>query len=380
MRHSDITPTHIAIAAGDGVGPEVTQQAVRVLQLLHAHGCISVRLEEVAYGASAYRATGQVLPAATQASLDACDAILFGATGGPDYAGIPPAVRRQGSLLHIRSRYQLFANLRPVKVFEALRDASSLKPQVVQGVDLLIVRENVGGLYFGEPRGIETLPSGERCGINTQRYTQGEIERVAHEAFTQARQRRGQLCSVTKENVMESGRLWREVVQGLRDTHYPDVTLSHLLADNCAMQLGLRPRQFDVVLADNLLGDILSDCAAVAAGSLGMLPSASLGAVDARGRRKALYEPVHGSAPDIAGQGKANPIGAILSTALLCRHSLQNEVAAGWIEAAVAAVLARGVRTADIAEHHAPCSTAQLGDAVLAELDARCTAGLAQAS
>jgi 3-isopropylmalate dehydrogenase len=264
----------------------------------------------------------------------------------------------------------LFANLRPAQVFAPLVDASSLKPELVRGLDIMILRELTGGVYFGEPRGIETLPNGEKRGFNTQSYTTSEIERVARVGFELARKRANRLCSVEKANVMESGVLWREVVQALGDKDYPDVELSHMYADNCAMQLVRAPKQFDVIVTDNLFGDILSDCAAMLTGSLGMLPSASLGAADESGRRKALYEPVHGSAPDIAGKGMANPLATLLSFAMMLRYSFDMDEDAKLIERGVEKLLAQGVRTPDIRlEGTAPVSTKEMGKALIAELE-----------
>ncbi|HLY57611.1 MAG TPA: 3-isopropylmalate dehydrogenase, partial [Stellaceae bacterium] len=271
----------------------------------------------------------------------------------------------------LRKDLALFANLRPATVFDALADASSLKPELVRGLDIMIVRELTGGVYFGEPRGIETLPDGQRRGVNTQVYTTSEIGRVARVGFELARKRRKRLCSVEKANVMESGVLWRETVTALGAGEFPDVELSHMYADNCAMQLVRWPKQFDVIVTDNLFGDILSDCAAMLTGSLGMLPSASLGAVDAGGRRKALYEPVHGSAPDIAGKGVANPLATILSFAMMLRYSFDMDEDAALIENAVERLLGRGVRTADLrVEGGSAVSTAEMGQALVKELEA----------
>jgi len=274
-------------------------------------------------------------------------------------------------LLRLRKEMDLFANLRPAQCFDALADFSSLKRELVAGLDIMIVRELTSGIYFGEPRGI-FVENGERVGLNTQRYTESEIVRVARSAFELARKRGGRVCSVEKANVMESGVLWREVVQSLRDAEYPDIQLSHMYADNCAMQLVRNPKQFDVIVTDNLFGDILSDCAAMLTGSLGMLPSASLGAPMANGRPKALYEPVHGSAPDIAGQGKANPIATILSFAMALRYSFDLGVEAERVENAVEKVLADGTRTADLMgpTGGTPVTTAGMGDATLAAMDA----------
>ena len=360
----------IAIIGGEGIGPEVTREARRVLAWFAARRRLPVVLQDQAYGAEAYRRTGEVLPAATRAAIAAADAILFGATGGPELAALPDAARAQGGLLKIRKDLTLFANLRPIVSHPALYEAAPLKARVLEGVDFVIVRELNGGIYFGEPRGIETLPDGQRRGFNTQTYTTSEIRRVARFALELARTRRGRLCSVDKANVMESGVLWREEVQALRDAEFPDIALSHLYVDNCAMQIVRQPSQFDVIVTDNIFGDILSDCAAMAAGSLGMLPSASLGPADATGRRQALYEPVHGSAPDIAGKGIANPLGAILSVAMMLRLTLGRPEDAALLEGAVGATLAAGARTADIAEPGVvPIGTRAMGDAVLAALD-----------
>lgn len=368
MKEHSPTSYRVAIVGGDGIGPEVTAQGARVLAWFAAERGLPLELVEVDYGVSAYRAHGAVLPAHTRAAMQNADAILFGATGGPEFDAIPRAARLAGSLLAIRRDFDLYANLRPVKVMPALSDASSLKPAVLSGVDLMFVRELSSGIYFGEPRGIETLASGERRGVNTHVYTSSEIRRVAREAFEIARNRRGKVCSVAKENVMEAGMLWREEVQALHDAEYADVELTHMLADNCAMQLVRAPAAFDVIVTDNLFGDILSDCAAMATGSLGMLPSASLGPKRADGRRAALYEPVHGSAPDIAGKGIANPLGSILSVAMMLRTSLERPLDAELLERAVSSALERGVRTADIAAGAKPVSTQAMGDAVIEEL------------
>lgn len=360
----------IAILPGDGIGPEVTAQARRVLEWFIARRKLDLRLAEYPYGAGAYRSLGQVLPEATGDAIRAARAILFGAMGGMDGDAIPRAARVAGGLPHVRRTLALFANLRPIVTLPALYAASSLKNRVLAGVDFVIVRELIGGIYFGEPRGIETLADGERRGFNTQTYTSSEIRRIARFAFELARSRRGQVCSVDKANVMEAGVLWREEVQALHDAEFPDIALRHLYVDNCAMQLVRAPAQFDVIVTDNLFGDILSDCAAMAAGSLGMLPSASLGVADARGRRAALYEPVHGSAPDIAGRGIANPLGAILSVGMMLRLSLARPQDAAQLETAVAAALEKGARTADLcAPGKAAISCSEMGAAVLRELE-----------
>ena len=360
----------IAILPGDGIGPEVTAEARRVLEWFVTRRKLELQLAEYAYGADAYRRLGQVLPKTTEEAIHAAHAILFGAMGGMDEDAIPREARVAGGLPHVRRSLGLFANLRPIVTIPALYESSSLKNRLLAGVDFVIVRELIGGIYFGKPRGIETLPNGERRGFNTQTYTSSEIRRIARFAFELARSRRRQVCSVDKANVMEAGVLWREEVQTLRDTEFPDVELRHLYVDNCAMQLVRAPAQFDVVVTDNIFGDILSDCAAMAAGSLGMLPSASLGAVDTAGRRSALYEPVHGSAPDIAGRGIANPLGAILSVAMMLRLSLARPDDAAMLERAVGAALEAGARTADICEPgRAPDSCSDMGAAVLRELD-----------
>ena len=358
----------IAIVGGDGIGPEVTAQGRRILALVAEKRSLPVKLMDVDYGADAYMKHGKLLPKSTLVAMGEADAILFGATGGPAFDEIPVQVRKAESLLAVRRDFDLFANLRPVKTMPALYDASSLKQRVLEGVDMVIVRELLGGVYFGEPRGIEALPDGERRGVNTHVYTTSQVQRVARAAFDLARMRRGRVCSVAKENVMEAGRLWREEVQSVHDAEYADVDLSHMLADNCAMQLVRAPAQFDVIATDNLFGDILSDCAAMATGSLGMLPSASLGPVQAGGRRAALYEPVHGSAPDIAGKGLANPIGSILSVAMMLRFSLGLPEEADLIERAISDALASGARTADIANGGGHISTAEMGEAVASKL------------
>ena len=289
----------------------------------------------------------------------------MGSVGGPKWANVEYHLRPEAGLLRLRKDLDLFANLRPALVFNALVDASTLKPEIVKGLDILIVRELTGGVYFGEPRGIEDLPDGQRRGFNTQTYTTSEIERISRVAFDLARKRDGRVTSCEKSNVMESGKLWKEVITELHEREGEDVTLEHMLADNCAMQLLRNPSQFDVIVTDNLFGDILSDEAAMLTGSLGMLPSASLGAPGVPG----LYEPIHGSAPDIAGQGKANPLATILSLAMALRYSLNEGDAANTIETAVQNVLSAGIRTADIiSEGMSPISTSEMGDALIREL------------
>lgn len=358
----------VAVVGGDGIGPEVTAQGRRILALVAEKRSLPLKLMDVDYGADAYKKHGKLLPTSTRVAMSEADAILFGATGGPAFDEVPVQVRKAESLLAVRRDFDLFANLRPVKTMPALYEASSLKQRVLEGVDMVIVRELLGGVYFGEPRGIETLPDGERRGVNTHVYTASQIQRVARAAFDLARTRKGRVCSVAKENVMEAGQLWREEIQAIRDAEYVDVELSHMLADNCAMQLVRAPVQFDVIVTDNLFGDILSDCAAMATGSLGMLPSASLGPVQESGRRAALYEPVHGSAPDIAGKGLANPIGSILSVAMMLRFSLGLPAEADLIERAISDALTIGVRTADIGNGGKYVSTEEMGDVVVSKL------------
>jgi 3-isopropylmalate dehydrogenase len=359
----------VLLLPGDGIGPEVMAQARRVLGWLRETRRANFEITEDLVGGAAVDVHGVPITEATMAKALAVDAVLFGAVGGPQYDKLPFDIRPEAALLRLRKELGVFANLRPAKVFDALVDSSSLKPELVRGLDILIVRECIGGVYFGEPRGIEVLADGTRRGVNTEVYTTPEIERVGRVAFDLARRRGGVVCSVEKANVMESGLLWRQTMQALRDAEYPDITLTHMYADNCAMQLAKNPRQFDVIVTGNLFGDILSDLAAMLTGSLGMLPSATLGAVAAGGRRHAFYEPIHGSAPDIAGQGLANPLAQILSLALMLRYSFDMEEEAALVERAVESVLATGGRTADIAAPgRARFSTAQMGDAVLAAL------------
>ena len=362
----------LLILPGDGIGPEVMAQVRRVIDWMGKKRSLAFDLDEGLVGGAAIDAEGAPISDATMKKAMAADAVLLGAVGGPKWDNLPFAMKPERGLLRLRKEMVLFANLRPALCFDALVDASTLKPELVAGLDIMIVRELTGGIYFGEPRGIETLPDGSRRGINTQVYTTPEIQRVARVAFDLAKKRGNRLCSVEKANVMESGVLWREEVTKLHKAEYPEVELSHMYADNCAMQLVRNPKQFDVIVTDNLFGDILSDAAAMLTGSLGMLPSASLGATDASGRRAALYEPVHGSAPDIAGQDKANPLATLLSFAMMLRYSFDLAADADLIEQAVQDVLAAGLRTGDIAKPgQATVSTSQMGDAILAALDKR---------
>jgi 3-isopropylmalate dehydrogenase len=352
----------IAVLAGDGIGSEIVAQALKVLRRLGDDG-VRLELEQAPVGGAGFEAAGDPLPQATLELARQADAILFGAIGGPQYDALPREKRPERGLLRLRKELGLFANLRPAIVYPELAQASSLKADIVAGLDLLIVRELTGDIYFGEPRGISTLPGGEREGVNTMRYRESEIRRIAQVAFQAARRRGKRLCSVDKANVLETTELWKQVVTETGKS-YPDVDLSHMYVDNCAMQLVRNPKQFDVIVTGNLFGDILSDEASMLTGSIGMLPSASLDA-----NNKGLYEPIHGSAPDIAGKGLANPLATILSTAMMLRYSLADEESASRIERAVQQVLREGCRTADI---HTPgtrrVGTQEMGDAVVAAL------------
>ena len=360
----------LLILAGDGIGPEVMAEVKRVIGWFNDKRGLGFEIEEDLVGGAAYDAHGAPLSDATMAKAQAADAVLLGAVGGPKYDALDFSVKPERGLLRLRKDMDLFANLRPAICFEALADDSTLKREIVAGLDIMIVRELTGGVYFGEPRGVETLPDGQRKGVNTQVYTTNEIRRIARVAFELAKKRNGRLCSMEKANVMESGVLWREEVTLIGETEFPEIELSHMYADNGAMQLVRAPKQFDVIVTDNLFGDLLSDCAAMLTGSLGMLPSASLGAPQANGRPKALYEPVHGSAPDIAGQGIANPLACVLSFAMALRYSFDLGAEADLLEGAVEKVLASGVRTKDIAQERDSVSTSGMGDAILAALDA----------
>ena len=352
----------IAILPGDGIGPEIVREAERVLDALAADG-LPIETEHGEIGGAGYERARHPLPPATLELAQAADAVLLGAVGGPKYDALPRELRPEQGILGIRKALGLFANLRPAVLYPELAGSSTLKPEVVAGLDLVIVRELTGDIYFGEPRGRRTTLTGEREGYDTMRYSEGEIARIARVGFETAQKRRGQLLSVDKANVLDTSILWREVVSEVaRD--YPGVALSHMYVDNAAMQLVRAPKSFDVIVTGNLFGDILSDEASMLAGSIGMLPSASL---DAHG--KGLYEPIHGSAPDIAGRGVANPLATILSAAMMLRYSLRQPAAADRIEGAVAKVLESGLRTADI---HTPgtrkVGTAEMGDAVIANL------------
>ncbi|MCL6555749.1 MAG: 3-isopropylmalate dehydrogenase [Burkholderiales bacterium] len=351
----------IAILPGDGIGPEIVAQAVKVMQALMREG-LPLELEEAPIGGAGFDAAGDPLPEATLALARAADAVLLGAVGGPQYDALPRDKRPERGLLRIRKELNLFANLRPAVLYPELAAASTLRPEVIAGLDLMIVRELTGDVYFGQPRGIE-VRNGERVGFNTMIYSESEIRRVAHVAFRIAQKRRRRLCSVEKANVLECSELWRQVMIEV-SREYPDVELTHMYVDNAAMQLVRNPRQFDVIVTGNLFGDILSDEASMLTGSIGMLASASLDASN-----KGLYEPIHGSAPDIAGRDVANPLATILSVAMMLRYTLNQEEAAQRIEAAVKKVLAQGLRTADIyTEGMRKVSCSEMGDAVVANL------------
>jgi 3-isopropylmalate dehydrogenase len=353
----------IAILAGDGIGPEITAEAVKILTVLREHWALDLVMKPGLIGGAAYDVTGTPLPEETLALAQASDAILLGAVGGPKWETLDISVRPEKGLLGIRSALGLFANLRPAILYSQLVEASTLKPEVVADLDVMIVRELTGGIYFGQPRGVRRLEEGERQGFNTLVYRESEIRRIARVAFTIAMKRDRRVCSVDKANVLEATELWREVVTEVAK-EFPEIKLSHMYVDNAAMQLVRAPKQFDVIVTTNMFGDILSDCAAMLTGSIGMLPSASL---DEEG--KGMYEPIHGSAPDIAGQGIANPLATILSVAMMLRYSLHESAHATRLEKAVGTVLDQGLRTADI---YSPgttrVGTGEIGDAVVEAL------------
>jgi 3-isopropylmalate dehydrogenase len=357
---------------GDGIGPEIMTEVETIIAFLNEKGLTDFSLDRGLVGGSAYDAHGSAISEADMAKALAADAVLFGAVGGPKWDSVPYNCRPEAGLLRLRKDLGLFANLRPAICYPALADASSLKRDVVEGLDILIVRELTGGVYFGEPKEIVTLENGEKRAVDTQVYTTHEIERIARVAFDLAKARNGRVSSSEKRNVMKTGVLWNQVVTKIGKEEYADVKLDHILADNCAMQLVRRPKQFDVILTDNLFGDVLSDIGAMLTGSLGMLPSASLGAPDAAtGKRKALYEPVHGSAPDIAGTGAANPIAMIASFGMALRYSFGLIDLAGKLDEAIARVLGKGLRTKDIAQKgEATIDTRAMGAAILAEFKA----------
>jgi 3-isopropylmalate dehydrogenase len=356
--------THkLAILPGDGIGPEIIAEARRVLQVLQSEHGLSIEMEQADVGGTAYEASGHPLPETTLQVVRQADAILLGSVGGPQWETLDRALRPEQGLLGLRSELALFSNLRPAILYPQLVAASTLKPEVVSGLDIMIVRELTGGIYFGQPRGVRTLDDGQQQGFNTLVYSTAEIERIGRSAFEIARKRSGKLCSVDKANVLEVSELWRQVMTGLAE-EYRDVELSHMYVDNAAMQLVREPKQFDVMVTGNMFGDILSDAAAMLTGSIGMLPSASL---DSQG--KGMYEPIHGSAPDIAGQGIANPLATILSVSMMLRYSLNEMALADRIDAAVGTVLDAGLRTADIASAGMQTvGTRAMGDAVVAAL------------
>jgi 3-isopropylmalate dehydrogenase len=350
----------VGLLPGDGIGPEVIAEAVKVLKVFEESGLLTFRFQTGLIGGAALDATAVPLPAETIAVCNNAQAILLGAVGGPQWDSKRPEVRPEQGLLHLRRRLGLYVNLRPARVLDSLIGLSVLKPDFVRGTDLVIVRELAGGIYFGNPRGIFAR-NGERIGVNTEIYREHEVERIAHRAFQLARLRRAKLTSVDKANVLESSRLWRDVVTRIGRS-YPDVELNHLYVDACAMQLVGRSKEFDVILTSNLFGDILSDEAAMLTGSIGLLPSASLG------EHQALYEPVHGSAPEIAGRKRANPVAAIASAALMLRYSFRLEPAAAAIEESIEKVLKRGARTPDLPGRKRPVTTSRLGDLIAAEV------------
>ncbi len=357
---------HILVLPGDGIGPEITAQAVKVMEVCRDEFGVDIRWEEALVGGAGYDAAGHPLPPETLAKALAADAVLLGAVGGPKWDKLPDiSLRPERGLLGIRKELQLFGNLRPALLYPQLADASSLKPEVVSGLDIMIVRELTGGIYFGQPRGIRTLDNGEKEGFNTYVYSESEIRRIAKVAFEMARKRNKRLCSVDKANVLEVTMLWRDVMEEVAKD-YPDVELSHMYVDNAAMQLVRAPKQFDVVVTGNMFGDILSDAAAMLTGSIGMLPSASLDE-----NAKGMYEPCHGSAPDIAGMNMANPLACILSVAMMLRYSFDNADVAGKIEQAVSDVLDQGLRTADIlSAGMTKVGTVEMGAAVVKALKA----------
>ncbi len=352
---------NIAILPGDGIGPEIVREALKVLDVLNQEYGLNAGWEEAAIGGAAYDIAGNPYPEATQSLAHAADAVLLGAVGGPKWEPLDKPLRPEAGLLGIRADLGLFANYRPTKVHRQLLDASTLKPEVIDGVDIMVVRELVSGVYFGQPRGI-IEKDGARIGINTMAYSETEIERIARKAFAAARLRSGRVCSVDKANVLDVSELWREIVCRVHTNEFADVELSHMYVDNAAMQLIRNPKQFDVIVTSNLFGDILSDEASMLTGSIGMLPSASIG------ENHAMYEPIHGSAPDIAGQNKANPLATILSVSMMLKYTLGHPELAAKVDAAVDAVLDDGMRTSDLAGGRHTVSCSQMGDAVCTKL------------
>src|SRR3984893_14297301 len=364
--------THrLLLLPGDGIGPEVMAEVKKLIAFMNAHGLGAFETEEALVGGSCYEAHKVAITDATMAKAHAADAVIFGAVGGPNWDGVPYDVRPEAGLLRLRKELGLFANIRPAICYPALAESSSLKREVVDGLDIIILRELTGGVYFGEPKTITDLGNGQKRAVDTQVYDTYEIERIARVGFELARKRRNKVTSMEKRNVMKTGVLWHEVVGQVHERDYKDITLEHMLADAGGMQLVRWPKQFDVIVTDNLFGDMLSDVAAMLTGSLGMLPSASLGEVDAKTKKnRELYEPVHGSAPDIAGKGVANPIALVASFAMAMRYSFNMGEEADRLEAAIAAALDKGLRTADIkSEGCKIVSTAEMGEAVVGELE-----------
>jgi 3-isopropylmalate dehydrogenase len=361
---------HILLLPGDGIGPEVVVEAEKIISWLNTNRDTRFVTSTELVGGCAYDKAGSPLPEQTLSAAKKADAILLGAVGGPKWEALEFKHRPERGLLGLRKELGLFANIRPALCFDALADASTLKRDVIAGLDIVIIRELTGDLYFGTPRGVETLPDGTRRGVNTMVYTSPEVHRIARVAFELAMKRGKKVCSVDKANVLETTEMWREEVQKIRDSEYQDIALSHMYVDNAAMQLVRNPKQFDVMVTGNIFGDILSDIGAQLTGSLGMLPSASLGSKDANGKTPALYEPVHGSAPDIAGKKLANPIATILSLAMMLRYSFDMGVDADLIENAVKGVLSKGYRTADIMQVGAEqVDTTRMGDVILEEMN-----------
>lgn len=360
----------LLVLPGDGIGPEVMREALRVLQWAGKHAGVDFTISQALVGGAAVDAYGTPIQDETVMQAQQADAVLFGSVGGPRWKRLGFSLRPEIAILRLRKELGLFANLRPVILFDPLIEASTIKPEIIRGLDLVIVRECMGGLYFGEPRGIETMADGQRRGFNTETYSTNEIERVARVAFDLARRRQRRVCSVEKANVTESGLVWREVITALHEREFADVELRHMYADNCAMQLVRNPKQFDVIVTGNIFGDILSDLASMLTGSLGMLPSATIGVSRDGHFSPALYEPIHGSAPDIAGKGIANPMAQILSVAMMLRLSLGLLVEAEIVEKACVQALSSGSRTADLAAAGEEfLSTSEMGDAVLSELE-----------
>ena len=366
---SKVKKRKILLLPGDGVGPEVVAEVKKIIEWFNEKKSLDFETEEGLVGGASYEKHKKPITDEVFYKALESETVILGAVGGPKWDNLEFSKRPERGLLKLRKELKLFANLRPTICFDQLIDASSLKPEIVSGLDIMIVRELTGGIYFGEPRGIKPIENGERKGINTHTYTSSEIIRVAKVAFELAQKRNKKVTSCDKSNVMEAGILWREEVQKVKDEEYPDVELSHMLADNCAMQLLRNPKQFDVIVTDNLFGDILSDEAAMLTGSIGLLPSASLGAKDKNGKIRSMYEPVHGSAPDIAGTGKANPIATILSFSMALRYTLDLDKEADNLDQAVQKVLDDGLRTKDIlSKGKKEVSTSQMGDAIISKL------------